>query len=171
MIFLGCCCHSWWNLKEKAQKIKIASWCLWFLKYEMSIACISICVNNIICYHNMWNEKIEHKSFWWFTCTICEFYWTQNRILLGHWDHEYRIAKTAWLLHWEEIVAHFHIYCHEGTRMPKTLSSLQKWLMISLCTSFIHNFYTFWNTHKIKQWWSYFNTIRVVLILECNFIS
>ena len=119
------------------------------------------------------NGKIEHKWFWWFTCTICEFQRNimQNRILLGHWDHEYRIAKTAWLLHWEKIVAHFHIYCHEGTRMPKTLSSLQKWLMISLCTSFIHNFYTFWNTHKIKQWWSYFNTIKVVLILECNFVS
>ena len=71
----------------------------------------------------------------------------------------------------KKIVAHFHIYCREDTRMPKTLSSLQKWLMISLCTSFIHNFYTFWNTHKIKQWWSYFNTIKVVLILECNFVS
>ena len=43
----------------------------------------------------------------------------------------------------EKIVAHFHIYCNESTRMPKTLSSLQKWLMISLCTSFITTFIHF----------------------------
>ena len=43
----------------------------------------------------------------------------------------------------KKIVAQFHIYCHEDTRMTKTLSSLQKWLMISLCTSFITTFIHF----------------------------
>ena len=66
MILLGCCCHSWWKLKEKAYKMKISSWCLWFLKYEMSIACISICVNNIICYYNMSKWK----------------YWTQMVLMI-----------------------------------------------------------------------------------------
>ena len=139
----------------------------------MSIARISICVNNIICYHNM--SKWQN-----WTQLVLMIHMYNLRILKEHHAESHitrslrpRIShcKNCMDLALRKIVAHFHIYCHEGTRMPKTLSSLQKWLMISLCTSFIHNFYTFWNTHKIKQWWSYFNTIKVVLILECNFIS
>ena len=162
------------KLKRKGTENKLHHDAYDFWIYEMSIARISICVNNIICYNIMskwknWTQMVLMIQM--YNLRILKEHLMLNRTLLGHWDHEYRIAKTAWLLHWEKIVAHFHIYCHEGTRMPKTLTSLQKWLMISLCTSFIHNFYTFWNTHKIKQWWSYFNTIKVVLILECNFVS
>ena len=141
------------------------------LKYELSIARISICVNNIICYHNMSKWKN-------WTQMVLMIHIYNLRVLKEH-HAESHITRSL-----RPRISHCkNCMALALRRNSSTFSYLLSWRYenakdiklptktLRLCTRFIHSFYTFWNTHKIKQWWSYFNTIKVVLILECNFIS